>query len=108
VENTFIEEFFMTRKRNRFDDSYKLEVVKMVKDQGLTVPQVCQDQNLGETAVRRWIRQYDAEQLGQAGIGKPLTAEQQRIRQLEQENRQLKTDNDILKKATAFFARELK
>lgn len=98
----------MTRKRNRFDDSYKLEVVKMVKDQGLTVPQVCQDQNLGETAVRRWIRQYDAEQLGQAGIGKPLTAEQQRIRQLEQENRQLKTDNDILKKATAFFARELK
>ncbi len=98
----------MTRKRNRFDDSYKLEVVKMVKDQGLTVPQVCQDQNLGETAVRRWIRQYDAEQLGQAGIGNPLTAEQQRIRQLEQENRQLKTDNDILKKATAFFARELK
>jgi len=98
----------MTRKRNRFDDSYKLEVVKMVRDQGLTVPQVCQDQNLGETAVRRWIRQYDAEQLGQAGIGNPLTAEQQRIRQLEQENRQLKTDNDILKKATAFFARELK
>lgn len=98
----------MTRKRNRFDDSYKLEVVKMVKDQGLTVPQVCLDQNLGETAVRRWIRQYDAEQLGQAGIGNPLTAEQQRIRQLEQENRQLKTDNDILKKATAFFARELK
>jgi transposase len=108
VENTFIEEFFMTRKRNRFDDSYKLEVVKMVKDQGLTVPQVCLDQNLGETAVRRWIRQYDAEQLGQSGIGNPLTAEQQRIRQLEQENRQLKMDNDILKKATAFFARELK
>jgi transposase len=98
----------MTRKRNRFDDSYKLEVVKMVKDQGLTVPQVCQDQNLGETAVRRWIRQYDAELLGQPGIGNPLTAEQQRIRQLEQENRQLKMDNDILKKATAFFARELK
>lgn len=98
----------MTRKRNRFDDSYKLEVVKMVRDQGLTVPQVCQDQNLGETAVRRWICQYDAEQLGQAGIGNPLTAEQQRIRQLEQENRQLKMDNDILKKATAFFARELK
>ena len=98
----------MTRKRNRFDDSYKLEVVKMVRDQGLTVPQVCQDQNLGETAVRRWIRQYDAEQLGQPGIGNPLTAEQQRIRKLEQENRQLKMDNDVLKKATAFFARELK
>jgi transposase len=108
VENTSIEELSMTRKRKTFDDSYKLEIVKMIKDQGLTVPQVCQDQNIGETAVRRWVRQYEAEQLGQAGIGKPLTSEQQRIRQLEQENRQLKMDNDVLKKATAFFARELK
>jgi len=98
----------MIKKRKTFDDSYKLEIVKMIKDQGLTVPQVSKDQDIGETAVRRWVQQYEAEQLGQAGIGKPLTAEQQRIRQLEQENRQLKMDNDILKKATAFFARELK
>jgi len=98
----------MTKKRRAFDDSFKLQVVKMIKDQGLTVMQVCQDLNIGETAVRRWVQQYEAEQLGQTGIGKPLTAEQQRIRQLEQENRQLKMDNDILKKATAFFARELK
>jgi transposase len=42
------------------------------------------------------------------GIGKPLTAEQQRIRQLEQENRRLKSDNELLKKVSAFFARELK
>ncbi|SER36264.1 transposase, partial [Pseudomonas cuatrocienegasensis] len=97
----------MSQKRRTFDDSYKLEIVKMIKDQGLTVAQVCRDQSIGETAVRRWVQQYESEQLGQAGIGKPLTAEQQRIRQLEQENRQLKMDNDILKKATAFFAREL-
>jgi transposase len=69
---------------------------------------VCRDLNLGQTAVRRWIAQYDAEQLGESGIGKPLTAEQQRIRQLENENRQLRQDNDLLKKASAFFARELK
>jgi hypothetical protein len=43
-----------------------------------------------------------------AGVGKPLTAEQQRIRQLEMENRQLREDNTLLKKASAFFARELK
>jgi transposase len=42
------------------------------------------------------------------GIVKPLTAGQQRICQLEQENRQLRGDVDILKKASAFFARELK
>ncbi|KAI3601484.1 transposase (fragment) [Cupriavidus taiwanensis] len=41
-------------------------------------------------------------------MGKPLTAEQQRIRQLEAENRQLREDNALLKKASAFFARELK
>ena len=45
---------------------------------------------------------------GQSGIGKPLTAEHQRIRQLEQENKQLRGDVDILKKASAFFARELR
>ena len=98
----------MTNKRRTFEDRFKLQVVKMIKDQGLTVAQVCRDLNIGETAVRRWVQQYEAEQLGQAGIGKPLTPEQQRIRQLEQENRQLKMDNDVLKKATAFFARELK
>ena len=53
--------------------------------------------DLGPTAVRRWVQQYEAEQLGQSGIGKPLTAEQQRIRQLEGENRQLRMDVDILK-----------
>jgi transposase len=51
----------------------------------LSIPQVCQDMGVGETAVRRWLKQ--AEQLGQAVIGNPLTPEQQRIRQLEAENR---------------------
>ncbi|MDB5839271.1 MAG: transposase family protein [Herminiimonas sp.] len=46
--------------------------------------------------------------MGKPCIGKPLTAEQQRIRQLEQENRQLRGDVEVLKKASAFFARELK
>ncbi|WP_221053270.1 hypothetical protein [Methylomonas koyamae] len=39
---------------------------------------------------------------------KPLTPDQQRIRQLEQENRQLRSDNELLKKASALFARELR
>ncbi len=98
----------MTQKRRKFDASFKLKVVQLIKDQGLSVSQVCQDMNLSETAVRRWLRQVDAELAGKTGIGKPLTAEQQRIRQLEAENRQLRLDNDILKKASAFFARELK
>ena len=98
----------MSQHRKTFDPSFKLQVVQLIKDQGLTVAQVCRDMNLGETAVRRWLTQYSAEQSGQAGIGKPLTVEQQRIRQLEVENRQLRQDNDLLKKASAFFARELR
>lgn len=98
----------MTRQRRAFDTSLKLEVVRMIKDQGLSVQDVSETMDIGPTAIRRWVKQYNAEQNGQPGIGKPLTAEQQRIRQLEQENRQLKGDVDILKKASAFFARELK
>ena len=73
----------MKQKRRAFDASFKLQVVQMIKDQGLSVGQVCRDMGLGETAVRRWLAQ------------------------LEAENRQLRQDNDLLKKASAFFAREL-
>lgn len=98
----------MNRERRVFDTTFKLEVVTLIKEQGLSVGQVCTDMSIDETAVRRWVKQVEADQLGNSGIGKPLTVEQQRIRQLELENRQLKSDNDLLKKASAFFARELR
>jgi transposase len=98
----------MTKRRRQFDTNFKLEVVRLIKEQGQSVSHVSQTMEVGETAIRRWVEQYEAEQQGQPGIGKPLTAEQQRIRQLEHENRQLRSDVDVLKKASAFFARELK
>ena len=100
----------MTKKRTRrvFEVAFKLQVVRMIREEGLSVGQVCRDMDLAESAVRRWVEQFDEEAAGRPGLGKSLTAEQQRIRQLEAENRQLKSDNEILKKASAFFARELK
>ena len=98
----------MIKERRNFTDEFKLEVARMVVDQGIAVPTVCKDRTLGATTVRRWVDQYKAEQGGRPGIGKPLTAEQQRIRQLEHDNRQLRSDNELLKKASAFFARALK
>jgi transposase len=96
------------KSRRTFDASFKLQIAQMVKIQGLSIGQVCKDMKLGESAVRRWVSQFETEQQGQSGAGKPLTVEHQRIRQLELENRQLRGDVEILKKASAFFARELR
>ena len=96
-----------TKPRRAFDAAFKLQVVKMVRDQGLSVGQVCKDLNLVNSAERRWLTQFDEEMAGRCGIGKPLTAEQQRIRQLEAETRQLQCDKKKIKKASAFFAREM-
>ena len=79
----------------------------MIRVQKLSVVEVCRDMKLGETAVRRWLVQFDAEQLGQPGIGKPLTSDQQRIRQLEAENEQLRGDVDILKNCPRDLSRPL-
>jgi transposase len=81
----------MASKRTEYDASFKLEVARMVIDQGLAVAEVVNDMKVGRTSVDRWVAQYLAEKNGQPGIGKPLTAEQQRIRQL-------KSDNELLKK----------
>ncbi len=96
------------RIRRNFDTAFKLQVVHMIRDQGLSVGQVCRDLDLVDSAVRRWLAQYETEQTGQPGQGRPLTPEQQRIRDLERENQRLREDNSLLKKASAFFARELK
>jgi len=108
VENPPEEENVMAKQRKQFDSILKLEVVRMIKEQGLSVMNVSQSMDIGVTAIRRWLKQYEDEQKGGRGIGNPLSAEQQRIRQLEQENQQLRMDVSILKKASAFFARELK
>jgi transposase len=70
----------------------------MIKDQGLSISQFCLDMSLDETDVRRWLKQVRAEQTGQPAVGKALTADQRRIHQLEAEVRQLRRDNNSLKR----------
>lgn len=55
----------------------------------------------GETTVLRWLRQAGEEAAGRPGIGKQLIAEQQRLRQLETENKQLRGDVNTLKTTIA-------
>jgi transposase-like protein len=65
-----MEEFMMTKRRARreFDTNFKLEVVRMVKDQGLPVSDVCGSMDLGETVVRRWVKQFEAELNGSRAL----------------------------------------
>ncbi len=68
----------MTDKKTHraFDIALKLQVVKMIRQQSLSIGQVCKDMNLVDSAVRRWLMQFDAKMAGRSGIGKPLTTEQ--------------------------------
>ncbi|KIG07593.1 IS3 family transposase [Caballeronia concitans] len=97
----------MAKRNTRFDASFKREVARMVRDQRLSVSEVCRSMNLVEAAVRRWVAQYDGKPARDPGENESFTEEQQRIRQLEAENRQLREDNVLLKRASAILAREL-
>ena len=63
--------------------------------------------NVALSTMQRWVSQYKQEILGVTPQARALTPEQQRIQALESEVKQLRRDNDLLKKASAFFAIEM-
>lgn len=95
----------MTRKRRSFTPEYKAEVVGLIRDGGKGITAVCRDLGLTESAVRRWVSQSEAD-AGRGDAKVLTTAERQELAQLRRENRQLRMEREILKKATAFFAKE--
>lgn len=98
----------MTRKpRVTFTAEQKLEYAKLMVNEGYTNKQIQDISGAGTTAVSRWKKQYLAEVDGHTPQGKKaLTPEQQKIQDLEKQLWRAKRDNEILKKAAAFFARE--
>jgi transposase len=93
------------RSRRKFTKEYKAEVVRLVRDGGKGIGEVCREVGLTESAVRNWVSRA-AIDAGQGPSGALTTAERQELTQLRREVRQLRMERDILKKATAFFARE--
>ena len=91
------------RPRRSFSKAFKAEVVELVRTSGKTVPDVCRDLDLTETAVRAWVRQAEIDDGSRDGL---TTAEREELARLRKENRVLREERDILKRATAFFARE--
>lgn len=97
----------MGKARRVLTTEFKQECVNLVVNQGYTINQAANAMQVGLSSMQRWTSQYKQELRGVTPLAKALTPEQQRIQALEAENRQLKRDNDLLKKASAFFAIEM-
>ncbi len=91
------------RPRRSFTREFKAEVVELVRLDGNTAASVARDLDLTETAVREWVRQADVDEGRREGL---TTAEREELSRLRRENARLRQDVDILKRATAFFAKE--
>jgi transposase len=95
----------------RYSDQEKQQAVRLVRqlraelgtDQG-TVYRVAKQLGYGPESVRAWVRQADIDEGVTAGT---TTAEAERVKALEQEVRELRRANEILRRASAFFAAEL-
>jgi transposase-like protein len=72
---------------------------------GRGIGQLARDLDLTESAVRLWVRQADID-AGRGPEGALVTEERKELERLRKENRVLRMEREILKKATAFFARE--
>jgi transposase len=94
------------RSRRQFSREFKVEAVKLVTERGVSVRQAARDLDIGETVVRRWMRELAADpQQAFPGQG-VLKPEQAEIDRLRKEVAKLKMERDILKKAAAYFAKE--
>ena len=93
-------------KRRRFSREFKIEAVKLVTERGVAVAQACRELELPESVLRRWMRELDDAPFGAFRGNGRVSAEQAEIMALRKEVARLKAERDILKKATAFFARD--
>jgi transposase len=100
-----------TPNSRRYSPEEKAQAVRMVQalraelgtSQG-TVARVARQLGYGVESVRLWVRQAEVDEGERPGTS---SSDAERLRQLEQENRELKRANAILKSASAFFAAEL-
>ena len=96
----------MAKARRTFTTEFKVQAVKLVTEQGRSIAEVARDLDLGESLLRSWKSALAAAGTGAfPGKGNPPSLEEE-LRRLRAENKRLQMERDILKKATAFFARE--
>lgn len=92
------------RKHRRYSEEFKRDAVKLVTEQGYSVAEAARSLGLDASLVRSWRQKYGpAEKEGAPGMKE---SDQDELQRLREENRRLRMERDILKKATAFFANE--
>ena len=93
--------------RRQFTREFKIEAVRLVRERGVSVVQVSRDLDVHENVLRKWIKQFDddpRQAFPGHGVMKPEQAEIERLRR---EVQKLKAERDILKKAAAYFAKDV-
>jgi transposase len=89
-------------KYQKHTNEFKLEAVRLAEQDGMSAAQVARDLGISDSVLYDWIKKF-----GTRSEGTPLTPdEHEELIRLRRENRVLKEERDILKKATAFFARQ--
>jgi transposase len=93
--------------RRNIPEEFKAEAVQLVVSKGYSFSQACEAMGVGDTALRRWVAQWRAEQAKPARTPLQLEGDSRRIRELEARVADLERERDILKKSTAFFVKEM-
>ncbi len=95
------------QKRQRYSKEFKLDAVRLVTEQGYSIAVAARNLGLNANMLGRWKIEAAKSEGAFRGNGK-LSPEHLELRRLKAENRRLRMEREILKKATAFFARESK
>jgi transposase len=94
--------------RKKYSKEFKLDAINLVLEQNYTRSAASKSLGINPNVLGRWIKEHEQDD-GHAfrGNGK-LTPEQEEIRKLKSQVKRLEMEKDILKKATVFFAKEMK
>jgi transposase len=93
----------LRRPRRTFSKEFKAQTVELIRSSGKSIAEVCEELDLTRTAVREWVIQAAIDAGERDGL---TTAEREELTRLRRENRVLREEREILKKAAAFFAKE--
>jgi len=93
------------RRRRAFSAEFKVETVRLVRTSGKSISAIARELDLAETALRRWVHDADVD-AGHGPAGALTSKERAELTELRRENTRLRMERDILKKATAFFAKQ--